>query len=257
MRPPVLCYHAVSATWPHQLAVTPEALESQLSLLLRRGYRPVDAAEAVTGEGKLLHVTFDDAFTSVLNALPVLERLGVPATVFVCTGYADDPRPLGIPELADDLHAHAEELRTMSWDDLRDLAERDIAVESHTVSHQHLPALTDEQLAGGPAGSWPIRSAIATTASARPPAAPATRPPSGSPATRADAIRSTSSASASGAVTARARSPSRRGRPCARPSRCGSADRSASPTREPRADPRSRPRGCGRDRMSASSRSQP
>jgi peptidoglycan/xylan/chitin deacetylase (PgdA/CDA1 family) len=148
MRPPVLCYHAVSATWPHQLAVTPEALESQLSLLLRRGYRPVDAAEAVTGEGKLLHVTFDDAFTSVLNALPVLERLGVPATVFVCTGYADDPRPLGIPELADDLHAHAEELRTMSWDDLRDLAERDIAVESHTVSHQHLPALTDEQLAG-------------------------------------------------------------------------------------------------------------
>lgn len=147
MRPLVLCYHAVSDTWPHQLSVSPEALEGQLSLLLRNGYRPVDAAGAVTGAGKLLHVTFDDAFTSVGNALPVLERLGVPATVFACSGYADDPRPLGVPELADDLQTQAEELRTMSWDELRVLEKQGVAVESHTVSHPHLPSLSDEELA--------------------------------------------------------------------------------------------------------------
>lgn len=147
MRPLVLCYHAVSDTWPHQLSVSPEALEGQLSLLLRNGYRPVDAARAVTGEGKLLHVTFDDAFTSVRNALPVLERLGVPATVFACSAYADDPRPLGVPELADELHAHAEELRTMSWDELRALEEQGVAVASHTVSHPHLPSLSEGELA--------------------------------------------------------------------------------------------------------------
>ena len=148
MRPLVLCYHAVSETWPHQLSVTAEALEAQLGLLLRRGYRPVAAAEALAGEGKLLHVTFDDAFTSVHEALPVLERLGVPATVFACTGYADDPRPLGVPELADELHTHAEELRTMSWGELRELDGcGGVEVESHTVSHLHLPSLSDQELA--------------------------------------------------------------------------------------------------------------
>jgi peptidoglycan/xylan/chitin deacetylase (PgdA/CDA1 family) len=146
-RPLVLCYHAVSDSWEHTLSVGPEALEAQLELLLRSGYRPVTAPEAVSGSGKLLHVSFDDAFTSVLAAVPVLERLGVPATVFACTGYADDPRPLGIPELAGELHAYAEELRTMSWAELRGLEERGIAVESHTISHPHLPALSDEELA--------------------------------------------------------------------------------------------------------------
>jgi peptidoglycan/xylan/chitin deacetylase (PgdA/CDA1 family) len=148
VKPLVLCYHAVSDTWPHQLSVRPEALEAQLELLLARGYRAVPAEEAVAGKGKLLHVTFDDAFTSVLAAVPVLERLGVPATVFACSGYADDPRPLGVPELAEELHAHAEELRTMSWAELRELDGGDvIAVEAHTVSHPHLPALSDDELA--------------------------------------------------------------------------------------------------------------
>jgi len=147
VRPLVLLYHAVSDTWPHQLSVTANALESQLRLLLDRGYRPVTAAQAVSGEGRLLHVTFDDAFTSVQDALPVLERLGVPATIFACTGYADDPRPLGIPELADELHTHSEELRTMSWGELRALDGRDgVDVESHTISHPHLPALSDAEL---------------------------------------------------------------------------------------------------------------
>jgi len=77
----------------------------------------------------------------------VLERLGVPATIFACTGYADDPRPLGVPELADELHTHPEELRTMSWGELRALDGQDgVAVESHTVSHPHLPALSDTEL---------------------------------------------------------------------------------------------------------------
>ena len=147
MKPLVLCYHAVSDTWPHQLSVSPRVLESQLELLLRRGYESVGAEEVLSASGRVLHVTFDDALTSVWNAVPILERLEVPATVFACTGYADDPRPLGVPELADELHAHAEELRTMSWDELRKLAGHGIEVESHTVSHPHLPSLSDEELA--------------------------------------------------------------------------------------------------------------
>ncbi len=37
--PLILCYHAVRERWPAPLSVTPRALEDQLELLVRRGYR--------------------------------------------------------------------------------------------------------------------------------------------------------------------------------------------------------------------------
>jgi peptidoglycan/xylan/chitin deacetylase (PgdA/CDA1 family) len=147
VRPLVLCYHAVSETWHHELSVPADVLERQLRMLLRLGYRPATAAEAATGSGKLLHVTFDDAFASVANAVPVLERTGVHATVFACSGYAEDGRPLDIPELAGELRARPEELRTMTWEELRALTGRGIEVSSHTVSHPHLTTLSDAELA--------------------------------------------------------------------------------------------------------------
>ena len=144
MSPLVLCYHAVSDTWHQRLSVPAAALEEQLRHLIGRGWRPVGAVEAGTSTGKLLHVTFDDAFTSVRNALPALERTGAKATVFACTGYADDGRALAVPELDG---APAAELETMTWDELRGLADRGIEVSSHTVSHPHLPRLSDDELA--------------------------------------------------------------------------------------------------------------
>jgi peptidoglycan/xylan/chitin deacetylase (PgdA/CDA1 family) len=147
MTPLVLCYHAVSNSWQHRLSVPAGAFEEQLRLLLRHGYRPVGAAEAAAGSGRLLHVTFDDAYASVRNALPVLARTGVKATVFACTAYADDGRPLALPELEAEFAARPDELETMTWDDLRGLVERGIEVGSHTVSHLRLPTLADAELA--------------------------------------------------------------------------------------------------------------
>ncbi len=144
VRPLVLCYHAVSDTWRHALSAPAAALEEQLRHLMNRGWRPVGALEAATGTGKLFHVTFDDAFTSVRNALPVLERTGAKATVFACTDHADEGRALAVPELAGEPVA---ELETMTWDELRGLAERGIEVSSHTVSHPHLPRLSGDDLA--------------------------------------------------------------------------------------------------------------
>ena len=144
MRPLVLCYHAVSDTWHQRLSVPAAALEAQLRHLIGRGWQPVGALDAATGSGKLLHVTFDDAFTSVRNVLPVLERTGAKATVFACTGYAGDGRALAVPELGGE---PASELETMTWDELRAFVERGIEVSSHTVSHPHLPRLSDDELA--------------------------------------------------------------------------------------------------------------
>jgi peptidoglycan/xylan/chitin deacetylase (PgdA/CDA1 family) len=147
VRPLVLCYHAVSDGWRHLLAVRPTDLERQLRTLLERGYRPVPIAQAVEGSGKLVHVTFDDAFASVANAVPVLERLGVRATVFVCSGYPDDGRPLDLPELETEVAEHPDDLRTATWDDLRALAAKGIEIGAHSVSHAHLCGLSDDQFA--------------------------------------------------------------------------------------------------------------
>jgi peptidoglycan/xylan/chitin deacetylase (PgdA/CDA1 family) len=142
----VLCYHAISSSWEHELAVPLETLEAQLEHLLAQGFQPAEAGEAVRGSRRLLHVTFDDALRSVLHAVPVLERLEVPATVFACTAFADEGRPFAVPELRAELAAHLEEFATMGWPELRELAERGFEIGSHTLSHPWLTTLSDDAL---------------------------------------------------------------------------------------------------------------
>jgi peptidoglycan/xylan/chitin deacetylase (PgdA/CDA1 family) len=142
----VVCYHSVSDEWPHALAVTRRAFARQLSWLLRRGFRPIPADELASGRRRRLHVTFDDAYRDVLDAVPVLERLRIPATIFACTGFADEGRPLAVPELAAEAQARPDRLATMDWDELRALVERGFTVGSHTISHPHLPQLGDAEL---------------------------------------------------------------------------------------------------------------
>lgn len=147
----VLCYHAVSEDWPAPLAIASDALERQLELLLRRGYRGVSFSEAVGSEtsGRRLAVTFDDAYLSVLErARPVLDRLGLPGTVFVPTDFPDRPdRPMAWPGIDHWLGGpHEAELRPLSWSQLRELAGAGWELGSHTRSHPRLPALDDAAL---------------------------------------------------------------------------------------------------------------
>jgi len=128
MRPLVLCYHAVSPTWEHRLAIQPDLLLRQIRALSR--FRPV-------------HATFDDAFRSAPSIFPALELLGVPIQIFVCTSYARTGAPLTLPELAGD---DPEQLATMDWDALLEHAHRGVAIGSHAVSHPHLTKLTGDEL---------------------------------------------------------------------------------------------------------------
>ena len=117
-------------------------------MFLRLGYRPTDAAGVLAGGSRRLHVTFDDAFVSIDRVAPVLERLGVQTTVFACAALADGGLPLDIPELAADAAAFPRELQTMTWDELRALRQRaGFEIASHTLTHPHLPQLSDEELA--------------------------------------------------------------------------------------------------------------
>lgn len=91
-------------------------------------------------------MTFDDAYADIAGALDTLERLRVPATIFASTGFADEGRPLAVPELADEAARNPDRLATMDWDRLREAAGRGFTIGSHTVSHPHLPTLSDAEL---------------------------------------------------------------------------------------------------------------
>jgi peptidoglycan/xylan/chitin deacetylase (PgdA/CDA1 family) len=149
----VVCYHAVSATWPSALAVSESLLAAQLSVLARRGYVGLTLADAERrrADGRLprrtLVITFDDGYASTLRAKPILERLGFPATVFVVTGFVDSGELLSWPGVEHwTRSAHADELRSLTWHDLEELREAGWEVGSHTVSHPHLTGLSDIDL---------------------------------------------------------------------------------------------------------------
>lgn len=144
--PLILCYHAVTDRWEDPLAIAPATLERQVRLLLRLGYRTVDARSSLANQPRTLHVTFDDAYRNVGAVLPALERLAVRITLFACSGFADDGRAFRVSELRHRLPPQPDELLTMSWETLRELVARGIEVGSHTVSHPHLPQLSDREL---------------------------------------------------------------------------------------------------------------
>ncbi len=144
----VLCYHAVSPRWSAPLSVTPETLETQLSMLVGRGWQGATFTEAVLRppHKRTLAVTFDDGFLSVLEqAHPILERLGIPATIFVPTGFMDRRQTLSWPGIEQWVQTpYAHELQGMSWDDLRSLSELGWEIGSHTRTHARLTQLDDE-----------------------------------------------------------------------------------------------------------------
>jgi len=146
----VLCYHALSESFPAALSVTPVAFERQLALLKRAGYRGATFEEAVKGpSGRTVAITFDDAYLSVLHlAKPLLDAAGYPATVYAPTAYLDTPeRPLswnGIEQWHEG--PHERELLPMSWDQLRELADAGWEIGSHTRTHPHLTEVGDEAL---------------------------------------------------------------------------------------------------------------
>jgi peptidoglycan/xylan/chitin deacetylase (PgdA/CDA1 family) len=132
------------------LSVTPETFERQLKLLVDRGYRGATFREAVSspqGE-RTMAVTFDDAYLSVLElAKPIMDRLGLVGTVFVPTDYPERDGPMvwpGIDQWAGG--PHDAELRPMSWEQLRRLAEGGWEIGSHTCSHPHLTELDIDSL---------------------------------------------------------------------------------------------------------------
>jgi peptidoglycan/xylan/chitin deacetylase (PgdA/CDA1 family) len=156
MRPAVriLMYHRVARLPAYdQLTVTPERFEEQIAALKSR-WRVVSLADAVreleSGAPRVptAVVTFDDGYRdNLINALPVLRRHGVPATIFVTARFSDGSRRHPrYPDEPGQLH--------LDWGEIAALAkEPGIAIGSHTLTHPFLTRLDDKAAEDEVAGS--------------------------------------------------------------------------------------------------------
>lgn len=192
----VLMYHSIShrSPDPWRLHVPPQVFAEHLRVIRER-YRPVTLLELGDGlaarrlRPRSVAVTFDDGYLDNLEAaVPLLESLGVPATVFVTTGYVGAARDFWWEELTevcallgtesrdewerlrglesaererelDRLWSRSGHVRkspstVLAWDDLRRLASSSaVEIGAHTRTHPHLSTLGEEQQREEIAGS--------------------------------------------------------------------------------------------------------
>jgi peptidoglycan/xylan/chitin deacetylase (PgdA/CDA1 family) len=142
----VLMYHKVNDLPGNPVTVPVGLFEEQMSELRDLGYTPVglDAVLAHYDDGEPLPpgatlITFDDGYEDVLrHALPVLERHGYPAVLFVPLGYVGEADPLPHEKR---LAARGLVNRTLDWGGLRELDAAGVRIECHGISHRALTEL--------------------------------------------------------------------------------------------------------------------
>jgi peptidoglycan/xylan/chitin deacetylase (PgdA/CDA1 family) len=104
----ILMYHRVASTTvdPWQISVSPDNFAGQMQTLAEvADVVPLRELPTTLRKGRrsrpVAAVTFDDGYLDNLTAAkPVLDALDIPATIFVPTGWIDDPRPMWWDRLA-------------------------------------------------------------------------------------------------------------------------------------------------------------
>jgi peptidoglycan/xylan/chitin deacetylase (PgdA/CDA1 family) len=143
-RPVILAYHGVGdaddAADPRRLVVSPRHLAAHIGLLRRRGYRFATAAE-LGPDGppppRTAVLTFDDGWLDALTTVtPLLARLGIRASFFVCPGWWGGQHPQVSGPLG----------RLLDRDGVRSLVEAGMDVGSHAMTHRDLRGLSDTEL---------------------------------------------------------------------------------------------------------------
>ena len=140
----ILMYHRVAPLAAYdQLTVSPARFAQQMQELaqhqvvsLEDGLRALQSGPLRT---PLIAVTFDDGYLdNLIEALPVLQRYGIPATIFVTTQFCD--QALSHPRYGD---PGAQRLH-LNWDEVATLARTPgITIGSHTLTHPYLPTISD------------------------------------------------------------------------------------------------------------------
>ena len=130
----VLNYHQVKNGNTY-LSVHLDDFDAQMNYLVENGYiaiTPDALLSALEGELELppkpVLITFDDGYSdNYENAFPILQKYGLRATIFV------------IPALVG-------KEGYMTWDELKEMEENGITMQSHTLNHIALEELPDDGL---------------------------------------------------------------------------------------------------------------
>ncbi len=135
---PVLYYHSVlpdsEVTTRNEVTISPENLKTQLQLVKDLGYTTITMSELndyiINNKEipkKSILITFDDGYAdNYVHAFPILKELDMKATIFVISSGIDGGY-------------------YMSSDQLKDMVNYGIDIESHTVNHVHLDTLSYEE----------------------------------------------------------------------------------------------------------------
>lgn len=135
---PVLYYHSVlpdsEVPTKNEVTISPEKLKEELQLVKNLGYTTLTMSEVndyiINNKEipkKSILITFDDGYTdNYVHAFPILKELNMKATVFVISSGIDSGY-------------------YMSSDQLKEMSNYGIDIESHTVNHVHLNTLSYEQ----------------------------------------------------------------------------------------------------------------
>ena len=150
----IVAFHRVREADDHRgLAIDPDLFERHCRFF-KQHFHVVPLAEIVdrlargVSIGRHLAITFDDGYRDNFeNARPVLERLGLPATFFVVSRWIESDawpwwdREQGVRH------------PWMTWDEVRELAQRGFDIGAHTRTHPNLgqasEAIARDEIVGG------------------------------------------------------------------------------------------------------------
>jgi peptidoglycan/xylan/chitin deacetylase (PgdA/CDA1 family) len=139
---PILVYHHIRdtspyphTTWSYKMSVSPQIFDDQMRWISENNYVTIDLDTAVDilqgkqeGPKKPVIITFDDNNrTQFTIAFPILQKYGLIATFYLVTNRLENPSFI----LADEALA---------------MSEAGMSIQSHTVSHATLTALSDDAL---------------------------------------------------------------------------------------------------------------
>jgi peptidoglycan/xylan/chitin deacetylase (PgdA/CDA1 family) len=141
----ILAYHRVNPEVRDGLSVSPATLQAHIETLTRRGMECVVLDEVLGSDPsdlpqRAFALTFDDGYQdNFFHARPVLEELGMRATVYLISSMIDTDRPFPWLDLADpnafdelDLHMTGQQIEA---------AADTFTYGSHTLTHPMLSEL--------------------------------------------------------------------------------------------------------------------
>ena len=148
----VLMYHKVNDVDGNSVTVPVSLFDEQMAQLREFGYTPIALDRVIDHYvdgtplplGAVL-ITFDDGYRDNLaNAVPILQRYGYPAVLFVPIGYLGGRRPLPHDE---HLAVRGIVNPTLDWSELADLEDAGVRIESHGIGHRPLADLEVDEAA--------------------------------------------------------------------------------------------------------------